>query len=139
LTWRCHWREQRGRMIACFAASSAVFLAALAAGGAAALEPYKAPRALVSDLHADLTASEVRVGAYEYFQPSLVFYCRREVHKLNTDDAMLEFLNCPLRVYLFLPATVWEQLQPRVAGSCQLLGRRRDLYRNCDVVVVTNR
>jgi 4-amino-4-deoxy-L-arabinose transferase-like glycosyltransferase len=139
VTWRCLRRGRRTGMIGGFVVSAALFLAMLAAGGASALEPYKAPRELVHEIPIDLTAVEVRVGAYQYFQPSLVFYCRREVQKLNTDAAALEFLNSPLQVYLFLPASAWEQLQPRSPTSCRVLGRRRDLYRNYDIVVVGNR
>jgi 4-amino-4-deoxy-L-arabinose transferase-like glycosyltransferase len=139
VTWRCLRRGQRTGMVWGFTASASLFLAMLAAGGAAALEPYKAPRELVHDIPIDLTASEVRIGAYQYFQPSLVFYCRREVHKLDSDEAMLEFLNCPLPVYLFLPAASWDKLQQRAPTCCRVLGRRYDLYRNIHVVVVSNR
>jgi 4-amino-4-deoxy-L-arabinose transferase-like glycosyltransferase len=139
VTWRCLRRAQRTGMVGGFAASSVLFLAMLAAGGASAMEPYKAPRVLVHDIPVDLTTREVRIGAYQYFQPSLVFYCRREVHKLDSEEATLEFLNCPLPVYLFIPAAGWEQLRQRAPLSCCVLGRHRDLYRDVDVVVVSNR
>ena len=139
VTWRCLRSGRRTGAVAGFAGTAVIFLASVAAEGAVALEPYKAPRELVRDLHDNLTSHELRVGTYQYFQPSLVFYCRREVQKLKNDEDTLDFLNCPLPVYLFLPAPVWEQLQPRAVGTCRLLGRRRDLYRDCDVVVVTNR
>jgi 4-amino-4-deoxy-L-arabinose transferase-like glycosyltransferase len=138
-TWRCLWRGQRTATIAAFAGSAVAFLAILAAGSAVALERHKAPRELAHDLPADLNAHEVRIGAFQYFQPSLVFYCQREVQKLKTNEEMLEFLSCPLPVYLFVPATLWEQIQPRAPMTCHLLGRRHDLYRNCEVVVVSNR
>ncbi|HMF15221.1 MAG TPA: hypothetical protein VKE94_23060, partial [Gemmataceae bacterium] len=138
-TWRCIRRGERTAMVASFTASAVAFLAVVAAGVGVALEPHKAPRELVRAVGGDLTAHEVRVGAYQYFQPSLVFYCRREVHQLKSDDDALEFLSCPLPVYLFLPVRVWQQLEPRLTGARHLLTRRRDLYRNCDVVVVTNR
>jgi 4-amino-4-deoxy-L-arabinose transferase-like glycosyltransferase len=139
VTWWCLRHGRRTGMIAGFAASSFAYLAVLAGWGAGALEKHKAPRELVRGLHDNLTAHEVRIGAYQYFQPSLVFYCQREVQKLKSEDELIEFLTCPLPVYLFMPASVWQQLRPRLAGMCHPLGRRRDLYRNCDVVVVTNR
>jgi 4-amino-4-deoxy-L-arabinose transferase-like glycosyltransferase len=138
VTWRCLRRGQRTGMLGGFAGSAALFLTLLAAGGASALESYKAPRELMREIPIDLAGNEVRIGAYRYFQPSLVFYCRREVYKLNSDDAMLEFLHCSLPAYLFLPASTWEQLQYRAPASCHVLGRRRDLYRNFDVVLVAN-
>jgi hypothetical protein len=117
-----------------------VFLGVLAGGGSMALEGRKAPRALTQALLAEQDEPDVRVGCYKYFQPSVVFYSGREVRSLTSAKEVVEFLRCPLRVYLFVPAQVWEnELQTRIQGPCRLLGRRRDLYRNCDVVVVTNR
>ena len=139
VSWRYLRREQRTGVISGFVGSAALFLALLASGGASALESYKAPRELVHEIPIDLTSNEVRIGAYQYFQPSLVFYCRREVYKLSNDNAMLEFLNCPLPSFLFLPADSWEQMKSLAPTSCHVLGRRHDLYRNLDVVVVANR
>jgi hypothetical protein len=79
------------------------------------------------------------VGCYEYFQPSLVFYCRREVQRLESEGQVLEFLRCPLPVYLFVPAAVWDKLKEKVREPYHLLAQKRDLYRRCDIVVVANR
>ena len=57
----------------------------------------------------------------------------------TTTTEVLEQLRYPVEVYLFLPAAEWERLQPLVRTPCRLVGRHRDLYRKCDVVVVTNR
>jgi 4-amino-4-deoxy-L-arabinose transferase-like glycosyltransferase len=137
--WWCLLRGRRTGLIVSFAASGVLYLAALAAWGPAALDADKAPRELVRDLHTELTQREVRVAAFVYFQPSLVFYCQREVQKLKSEDETLEFLDHPLPVYLFVPVAQWEALEGRVHGSVRLLGRRHDLYQNSDVVVVTNR
>jgi 4-amino-4-deoxy-L-arabinose transferase-like glycosyltransferase len=139
ITWWCLRHQSRTAVLIGFVVSSVLYLTALAAWGAIALEAYKAPRELVGGFPPNLTTREVRVAAYEYFQPSLVFYCRREVQRLKDDEETLEFLSNPLPVYLFVPAARWESLQRRVPGTVRLLGRRRDLYQNCDVVVVTNR
>lgn len=139
VTWWCLCTGRRTGVVVTFMACTAVFLAAVAAWGALALEAHKAPRELVHDLPSDLTTREVRIAAYQYFQPSLVFYCQRQVQVLKDDKEALEFLSNPLPVYLFLPAAEWEQLQGRVLQPARLLGKRHDLYRNCDVVVVTNR
>ncbi|HZT81424.1 MAG TPA: hypothetical protein VFA26_14435, partial [Gemmataceae bacterium] len=69
----------------------------------------------------------------------LVFYCRRRVDCLDREDDALKFLGGPLPAYLFVPAREWEALAAKAGGRCRLLGRHRDLYRNCDVVVVSNR
>ena len=82
--------------------------------------------------------AEVRVAAFDYFQPSLVFYCGREVQQLFSDRQALDFLRTPLPTYLFCPAETWDRLAPHAAGPVAPVARHRDLYRGCDVVVVTN-
>ena len=107
--------------------------------GSLAVDAHKAPRALVQAVQAQQTDRDIRVGCYQYFQPSLVFYCRREIQRLQNDEQVLEFLRCPLPVYLFLPAATWDSLQARVNGPHHLLARHEDLYRQHEVVVVMNR
>ncbi|HJT75955.1 MAG TPA: hypothetical protein VJ739_02040, partial [Gemmataceae bacterium] len=112
----------------------------LAALGSAALERQKAPRALVWAMRAAQREPDIRVGCYDYFQPSLVFYCGREVKHLSNGLDVADFLRSPLQVFVFVPAATWENdLRTRVGAPYRLLARRRDVYRNCDVVVVTNR
>lgn len=137
--WWYSRRLQRARAIGALAVMAVVFVGSLAAWGSSALDAYKAPRALVELAQAQQTESEIRIGCYQYFQPSLVFYCRREVHSLESEEKVLEFLKNPLPAYLFTPASVWESLEGKIATEHRVLARRRDLYRHCDVVVVTNR
>jgi hypothetical protein len=120
-------------------ASSVLFTGALFAWGSVTLDAQKAPRALVLAAQAQQTASDVRVGAYQYFQPSLVFYCRREVQRLESEDQVLDFLRYPLPAYLFMPLTVWEQLKTKIGLPYHVVAQHSDLYRRCQVVVVANR
>jgi 4-amino-4-deoxy-L-arabinose transferase-like glycosyltransferase len=139
----CWWswrRGRRGAMITAVAVTAVVFVGVLGTMAATALEPRKAPRPLTQALPERQLEEEIRVGCYDYFQPSLVFYCQRQVSKFETVDEAVEFLRTPLPVYLFVPAPVWERdVRPLVAGPHRLLGRHHDFYRRCDVVVVTNR
>jgi hypothetical protein len=137
--WSCARRQCRAGLIASVAAGAAFFVGSLAAYGSIALDAYKAPRALVEAAQARQTECEVRVGACQYFQPSLVFYCRREVQRLDSEEELQEFLDLPYPVYVFLPARVWQKLKPQLQASCRLLAQHHDLYRQCEVVVVTNR
>ena len=90
-------------------------------------------------IEAQKSDPEIRMASYDYFQPSLVFYSRREVSRLQTEPEVREFLRTPLPVYLFIPAATWEELQTRISTPNRPIGRHRDLYRNCDVLVITNR
>ncbi len=115
-----------------------MFTAVLLGWASKAVERHKAARALVQALPRDQLSRDVRVAAYEYFQPSLVFYCQREVACLQSEQQALDFLCGPLPAFLFLPARHWEELRQKMATPCRLLGRRYDLYSGREVVLVTN-
>jgi 4-amino-4-deoxy-L-arabinose transferase-like glycosyltransferase len=135
--WTLH-RQRRDALIGITILTAFLFTGALAAWGGDAIDRYKAPRALVQAIPADQTLREVRVAAYVYFQPSLVFYCQREVACLKADYEAVEFLRGPLPSYLFVHAGVWEELQAKVKGPHRVVARHHDLYDGCDVVLVTN-
>jgi 4-amino-4-deoxy-L-arabinose transferase-like glycosyltransferase len=137
--WWLVRRGRRGPALAALGTAAVVFFAVVAGWGVAAVDACKAPRPLVRAMTDDRTAREIRVGCYHYFQPSLVFYARHNVLTLGDDEDVAELLRYPVEVYVFLPAAEWERLQPLVRTPCRLVGRHRDLYRKCDVVVVTNR
>jgi 4-amino-4-deoxy-L-arabinose transferase-like glycosyltransferase len=136
--WWCLHRQRPGGLVVAVTTTAVLFVGALAAWGSVVLDAHKAPRPLVLASRARQLDREIRIGCYQYFQPSLVFYCRREVSRLADEGQALEFLRWPVPVYLFLPAPVWAELHDKVRGSHRLVGRHHDLYRGCEVVVVTN-
>jgi 4-amino-4-deoxy-L-arabinose transferase-like glycosyltransferase len=134
----CVRRGRRGGLIGCVTTAGIVFTAALAFWGVNLVERFKAPRPLVQALPKDHLRREVRVGAIGYFQPSLVFYCQREVHCPENAVAALQFLYTPLPVYLFVSEEMWKQLQAVAPTSFRLVARHRDLYNGRDVLLMTN-
>jgi 4-amino-4-deoxy-L-arabinose transferase-like glycosyltransferase len=129
-------RGDRTRMIAAVACSGMLFSALLAAFGPVAVDRDKATRALAAALPPDQTLRDVRIGAYEYFQPSLVFYCQREVSRLDNEGAARQLLEGPLPAFLFVPANVWDDLRSRTTG--RVVARHHDLYDGKEIVLVTN-
>ncbi|MGH7222434.1 MAG: hypothetical protein ACRELF_04365, partial [Gemmataceae bacterium] len=134
----CGRRGRRGRLIGCVAAAGLVFTGTLAFWGVNIVDRYKAPRPLVQALPEDHLHREVRVGALGYFQPSLVFYCQREVHCPENSIHAIEFLHTPLPVYLFVSAERWQQLRVFAPASYRLVARHRDLYNGREVLLMTN-
>jgi hypothetical protein len=133
------FQQRRATALVSLSVSAVVFLATLSAWGVMSVDGEKAPRTLGDALHAGQEDAEVRVTAFHYFQPSLVFYCGRQVQSLQSDEEVLDNLRYPQEVYLFLPADDWERFQGRVPAACHAVSRKRDLYRNCEVVLVCNR
>jgi 4-amino-4-deoxy-L-arabinose transferase-like glycosyltransferase len=133
------WRGRRGPALAALGAAAVAFLGPAAAWGVSAVDAAKAPRPLVRAISRQQTERDIRVVCYHYFQPSLVFYARRYVPFAADDEQALEYLRYPVQVFLVLPAEDWERLRPLVRTPCRVVCRHGDLYRQCDVVVVTNR
>jgi hypothetical protein len=137
-------KNKRAKLLALLTTTSVLFTAAVAALGPILVDRSKAPRELVRLLPADQTYREVRIGAYGYFQPSLVFYCQREVAILEGEQQVQDFLDGPLPSYLILPAERWAELRPKLGGlgglgyRCHPLGSKYDLYQGGDIVVISN-
>jgi hypothetical protein len=134
----CARRRWREGLIGSVAAAGIVFAGAIAIWGVETVDRLKATRPLARALPEDHTFREVRVGALDYFQPSLVFYCQREVYRPSHDAFALEFLRTPLPVYLFLPAEKWDRLKALAPPSSRLVARHGDLYEGREIVLVTN-
>jgi hypothetical protein len=134
--WR---RGHRTGMVISLAIAALFFVGTLAAWGSLHVDEFKAPRSLVQEAGAQQTDRDIRIGCFQYYQPSLVFYCRREVHVLKDEEQVLEFLRYPLPVYLFVSAEAWESLHEKLRGPHGLLAHHWDMYKGTDVVVITNK
>jgi 4-amino-4-deoxy-L-arabinose transferase-like glycosyltransferase len=134
----CVRRDRRSGLIGCMATTGIVFTAALAFWGLGKVDAFKAPRPLTRALPEDYLYREVRVGAFDYFQPSLVFYCQREVYCPDNPISAIQFLHTPLPVYLFVTEEMWGQLRTFAPPSYHLVARHPDLYNGREVLLVTN-
>ena len=137
--WWCLRRQYRTGLIASVVSAAVLFLAPLAAWASTAFNPFKAAQPLVCASGAFRRDQDIRIGAYRLeYLPSLNFYCQRNVQHNTSEAEVVAFLETPLPVYLFVPAPIWDDLRAKIACPCREVGRHRDLYRNWDVVVVTN-
>jgi 4-amino-4-deoxy-L-arabinose transferase-like glycosyltransferase len=139
----CLVRQRRGALLACVALSGIGSTGAVVLWGVDVVDRYKAPRFLTQALPSDHLFREERIAAYDYFQPSLAFYCQREVHFPRLDTLAIDFLRTPVPAYLFVSAEKWEEwgkgptLLP--VPPCHVLARHRDFYNGREVLLVTNR
>lgn len=105
-----------------------------------ALDRHKAVPLLVERAGTQILDQEIRLGSYQYSQPSIVFYSQREVRQIHSEAQAAEFLAAPLPAYLFIADENWRRVQPRLgAGSATVVARRFDLFRRREIVVVSNR
>lgn len=137
IAWWFYRCGARAGVLAAFAATAIVFLGSLSIGPVPVVDGQKAPKPLVADSGAFRQNEEVRTASFCYFQPSLVFYCGREVTELPSEQAALDFLRGPFPSYLFCPADVAQALLVQMP-QLSVLSRRRDFYKGWDVVVLRN-
>src|SRR5206468_784672 len=110
----------------------------LLAWGVEAVDRYKAARQLARALPADHAHREVRVATLNWFQPSLVFYTRRQVERLEHPIEAITFLDQPLPAYLFVPEQTWIELGRTGNMKAHVVGGHRDLYTGRVVLLVAN-
>jgi hypothetical protein len=133
-------RDRPERTVATLAVASVLFTSLCAALPIASLDEYKAPRQLVSEAGIDDSHRDLRLVAFQWFQPSVVFYSRREVEKAPTWDYAADLLAMQAPVYLFIPAPIWDEIRRHrpETPNYRAVGRHFDLYANCDILVLTN-
>lgn len=131
--------ERRDAALTAVIVGSVSFVACIAGGTIQATNDRKSTRMLAEALPWDQEFHEVRLGAYRYDRPSLVFYCRREVRRLEREGDALEFLSGALPSYLFLQESRWKELQAKAPAGVRLVARFPDLYSiSQPVVLVSN-
>jgi 4-amino-4-deoxy-L-arabinose transferase-like glycosyltransferase len=135
----CISKQRHGPAVASLMGTAVLFTGLLAVGPVSVVDSRKAPEVLASVIRERHTDPEIRIATYQYFQPSLVFYCGREVVQFSSEQQVADLLSGPLPAYLFVPSPVWDSLQAKVTEKASVLGTHRDLYRNCDVVLISNR
>jgi 4-amino-4-deoxy-L-arabinose transferase-like glycosyltransferase len=137
--WRLGQQQRRTGLIACLTLSAVLLFAPLAAWGSVAFNHVKAPRSLAELTGAGDRARDLRIGAWRLEHlPSLNFYVQRDVLPLQSEADLRGLLRYPVPVYVFLPASAWEQCSPRCRRLGREIARHADFYRNAQVVVLTN-
>ena len=138
MAWQLRRRDRRA-VVTAAAATAVVFTGLLAAFTPGEMDRYKAPRDLVRESGAGDPTRDVRAASYDWFQPSVVFYARREVAKLPSPEMAAAFLAVPTPGFLFVPEPTWRRwVADKVAVPHRVAARRFDFYRNCDVIVIAN-
>jgi 4-amino-4-deoxy-L-arabinose transferase-like glycosyltransferase len=137
LGWWMLERDRRAGVLVTVASAGVLFAALIAGGGILAIEPYKATKSLAAAIPENHLEREVRIATYCFFQPSLVFYCRREIRRLDAPAQATEFLRGPHESYLFVPEGVWnDELRATAPDGVRVIEARHDLYSNRRVLLV---
>jgi hypothetical protein len=128
----------RVRFVRAMTAGAVAFVALVAAFPPLAIDSRKAPRELVRASGVSDPSRDLRLAHFDWFEPSLVFYARREVAEMKSPELAASFLAIPTPGYLFIPAKTWELVEAKVTVPTRIVARHHDFYRNCEILVVTN-
>lgn len=133
-------RGNRRGFVLATAAASVTFTTLLGAFPSSVMDRYKAPRELVRAGGVADPSRDVRLAAYDWFQPSVVFYSKRHVEKLSSVEKAAEFLAVPTPGYLFVEEETWEKwIVGLVKVPYRRVGEKQfDFFRNRYVLLITN-
>ena len=132
------WSKRPVEAVSIVTLSGLVLTGALGAWNGQTLNHYKAPKRLAAQLTEELRTTEARLGTFDWFQPSLVFYARRPVNRILTEKDLTAFLQQPIPAYVALPANRWDALPKKPNGAAPIGPKVTDFYRRCEVVMVGN-
>ncbi len=136
--WLVH-KNYRHAFVIGLTACTIAFLLPVAAWMVTALNQVKAPQPLIARTGAGVAERDIRLACFHVpHLPSLNFYSRRDVAQFHQPQQVVDFLQNPLAVYLFLPENRWAELQPCLPNSTRVLARHPDMYRGQVVLVITN-
>lgn len=138
MAWALRRDDRRGLVRAATVAAVA-FMGVAVALPPVVMDRYKAPRELVRATGVSDPSRDLRLAAYGWFEPSVVFYSGREVKELETAAGVAAFLEVPTPGYLFVPERAWnEALGLLVKVPHRVAARHYDLAGKCEVLVITN-
>lgn len=134
------YREHRRAILAGFVILHVFDLLVIGHGITPMFDRQKAAPRLVAAAGTHRPLEEVRIGTFQYTQPSIVFYSQREVRQLQNEREAAEFLAGPLPAYLFVSEENWIRIQSKLPDdAATVVARRFDPIRRSHVVVVSNR
>lgn len=132
-------KNDRPGVLSAVGLTAVAFVGLIAAFPPLVFDSYKAPKELVRASGVGDPGRDVRAGAFDWFQPSVVFYARREVEKLETPETCAAFLSVPTPGYLFVPEPTWKAwVADKVTVPHRVAARHFDFYKNCDILVIMN-
>jgi 4-amino-4-deoxy-L-arabinose transferase-like glycosyltransferase len=116
------------------------FVGGLAALGPEAVDRSRAAKPLAALMREHQEEPEVQIGCHpSYYRPGVVFYSRREVRRLMSDQQAMDLLRSPLQAYLLIAEQDWGRIAPKMDTDFRIVGRHHDVTAGQEILLVTNR
>jgi 4-amino-4-deoxy-L-arabinose transferase-like glycosyltransferase len=137
----CAWclrRKQTNLGLSSALAASLLFTASIAAFPVETMDGFKAPKALVEQGQLAQPDRDIRIASLFWFQPSTVFYVKREIRKLSGLEDVKVFLNAPRESYLLIDEPTWVSIAAHVGTQTMEVTRHYDFYSNKQILLIRN-
>ncbi len=139
LAWRFAAQGRRVLAVKTFAGSAVAFAALLFGVVSLQVDRHQISREFVNVVR-QFNSESAQIAAFDYFQPSLVFYARQPVPDLATFEAVGQFLNASPQGYVITRSDDFEALRPVLPADVHVLRRKRMfLRRRHDVLLLGRR
>jgi 4-amino-4-deoxy-L-arabinose transferase-like glycosyltransferase len=133
--WRLTERQCYERAAQTFAAVSLLFTATLFGVVAVQVNPNQTSSALMSQIFAD--AESPQIGAFDYFEPSLVYYAKQPVERLKTAVQAAEFLSQNPEAYLIIRDKHKAAIEAALGTEATVLTHRRRFLKSGELFVLS--
>jgi 4-amino-4-deoxy-L-arabinose transferase-like glycosyltransferase len=127
-------RQHFERAARTFAAVSLVLTATLFGIVSVQVNPHQTSLALMSEIFHEAESPEI--GAFDYFEPSLVYYARQPVQRFKTAQQAASFLSQNPEAYLIIRDKHKSDIEAALGSDVQVVAHRRRFLKSGDLLVL---
>ena len=136
----CWWQfrqQQRRKAAVSFAVAAAIASLAIFAGGATEVGNYQSSALFADEVYRQTGGQPALVHSVGYWRPSLIFYLRRPVTQLFSDEQVRDFCGrWPYRGFLLITGERYQRAAEWLPADVSVLARRRWFLRSEDLLLL---
>ncbi|MDB5384602.1 MAG: glycosyl transferase family 39 [Planctomycetaceae bacterium] len=117
-----------------FAGVALLFTATLFGIVSVQVNPHQTSLALMSEIYAETETAEI--GAFDYFEPSLVYYARGPVQRIKTAQQSAQFLTQNPDAFLIIRDKHKSVIEAALGHDVQVVAQRRRFLKHGDLLVL---
>lgn len=129
-------QQQRQRAVITWATGAVVLSLSLMGGASVRLGPYQDSPFFAEKVHQAASYGEPEVATYEFFEPSLVFYHGRKVHRPMRPNDLTSFFEEHPEGFVLTRADKQDRLPPDLAETLVEVARQKRFLRHHDLVLL---
>ena len=129
-------QDRRQHAMTAMMTAACIFTFLLVSIGSSRLGPYQDTPLFLAEARRSAGQTDVHIGTFDYFEPSVVFYAGRDVTKLNTPRDVADFLTAHPKSFVITRATRFNELREVLPISANPISRRRNFLHGYELILI---